>query len=104
VKYLSLTHFRHTLTESLRDVEEMRTELILTRASGDPLVVLRLDDYLALKDIAALLSSPLGRARMEDATVRRPQVKAPVVAQRATPVVALHAKGGRRDSDASQIL
>ena len=83
MKCLSLTQFRQTLTESLRDVEESRIELILTRASGDPLVVMRLDDYQALKDVAALLSSDLGRTRLEDAIRRRAQVRAPLAAQRA---------------------
>jgi len=61
---MTYSESRARYAETLTAVVEDREEVIITRAGHEPLVIVSLDDYQALKDAAYLLRSPENARRL----------------------------------------
>jgi len=70
VKTLSYTESRARYAEVLDSVVNDREEVVITRAGHDPVVIVSLEDYEALKETAYLMRSPANARRLLDAMER----------------------------------
>lgn len=70
VKTLSYTESRARYAEVLDSVVDDREEVVITRAGHDPVVIVSLEDYEALKETAYLMRSPANARRLLDAMER----------------------------------
>jgi len=64
MRTMTYSESRARYAETLTAVVEDREEVIITRAGHEPLVIVSLDDYQALKDAAYLLRSPENARRL----------------------------------------
>lgn len=64
MKTMSYSESRAHYAETLNAVINDREEVIITRAGHDPVVIVALDDYEALKETAYLLRSPENARRL----------------------------------------
>lgn len=64
MKTMSYTESRAKYAETLDSVVEDREEVVITRAGHEPVVIVALDDYQALKETAYLLRSPENARRL----------------------------------------
>ncbi|WP_455352587.1 type II toxin-antitoxin system Phd/YefM family antitoxin [Streptomyces sp. SYSU K217416] len=64
MKTMSYSESRAKYAETLDSVVEDREEVVITRAGHDPVVIVALDDYQALKESAYLLRSPENARRL----------------------------------------
>lgn len=62
MKTLSYTESRARYAEVLDSVVDDREEVVITRAGHEPVVIVSLQDYEALKETAYLMRSPPTRA------------------------------------------
>lgn len=69
MKTMSYTESRARYAEVLDSVVDDR-EVVITRAGHDPVVIVSLDEYEALKETAYLLHSPANARRLLDAMER----------------------------------
>ena len=70
MKTLSYTESRARYAEVLDSVIDDREEVVITRAGHDPVVIVSLEDYEALKETAYLMRSPANARRLLDAMER----------------------------------
>ena len=70
MKTLSYTDSRARYAEVLDSVVDDREEVVITRAGHEPVVIVSLDDYEALKETAYLMRSPVNARRLLDAMER----------------------------------
>jgi antitoxin YefM len=70
VKTLSYTESRARYAEVLDSVVDDREEVVITRAGHEPVVIVSLEDYEALKETAYLMRSPTNARRLLDAMER----------------------------------
>lgn len=70
MKTMSYTESRAHYAEMLDGVTNDREEVVITRAGHDPVVVVSLEDYESLKEIAYLMRSPANARRLLDAMER----------------------------------
>ena len=70
MKTLSYTESRARYAEVLDSVVNDREEVVITRAGHDPVVIVSLEDYQALKETAYLMRSPANARRLLDAMER----------------------------------
>nr|WP_203607169.1 type II toxin-antitoxin system prevent-host-death family antitoxin [Streptomyces sp. SID11385] len=61
---MSYTESRRHYAETLDAVVDDREEVVITRAGHEPVVIVALDDYQALKETAHLLKSPENARRL----------------------------------------
>jgi antitoxin YefM len=64
VKTVSYSQSRSRYAEVLDSVTNDREEVVVTRAGHEPVVIVSLDDYEALKEAAYLLRSPENARRL----------------------------------------
>jgi len=62
--YVSYTELRQNLKRHLDEVCENRTPLVVTRRSGEPVVMLSLAEYESLEETLHLLRDPLNAERL----------------------------------------
>lgn len=70
MKTLSYTESRARYAEVLDSVVDDREEVMITRAGHEPVVIVSLEDYEALKETAYLMRSPANARRLLDAMER----------------------------------
>ena len=70
MKTLSYTDSRARYGEVLDSVVNDREEVVITRAGHEPVVIVSLEDYEALKETAYLMRSPKNARRLLDAMER----------------------------------
>ena len=70
MKTLSYTDSRARYAEVLDSVVNDREEVVITRAGHEPVVIVSLEDYEALKETAYLMRSPKNARRLLDALER----------------------------------
>lgn len=70
MKTLSYTESRARYAEVLDSVVDDREEVVITRAGHEPVVIVSLEDYQALKETAYLMRSPANARRLLDAMER----------------------------------
>jgi antitoxin YefM len=61
---MTYSESRAKYAETLNAVVDDREEVVITRAGHDPVVIVSLDDYEALKEAAYLLRSPQNARRL----------------------------------------
>ncbi|MFW5415257.1 type II toxin-antitoxin system prevent-host-death family antitoxin [Nocardiopsis sp. CNT-189] len=64
MKTMTCSEFRSDCAAALDSVIDDREELVITRAGREPVVVMALSEYEALKEIAYLLRSPENARRL----------------------------------------
>ena len=70
MRTMTYSESRAKYAETLNAVVDDREEVIITRAGHDPVVMVSLDDYEALKEAAYLLRSPANARRLLDSIDR----------------------------------
>jgi antitoxin YefM len=70
VRTMTYSESRAKYAETLTAVADDREEVIITRAGHEPVVIVSLDDYQALKETAYLLRSPENARRLLSAIDR----------------------------------
>lgn len=70
MKTMSYTESRAHYAEVLDSVIDDREEVVITRAGHDPVVIVSLEDYEALKETAYLMRSPANARRLLDSMER----------------------------------
>ncbi len=64
MRTMSYTQSRARYAETLDAVVDDREEVVITRAGKEPVVMVSLDDYQALKEAAYLMRSPANAERL----------------------------------------
>lgn len=64
MKTLTYSESRAHYAETLNEVVDDREEIVITRAGRDPVVMVALEDYEALKETAYLLRNPENARRL----------------------------------------
>jgi antitoxin YefM len=64
VKTMSYSESRARYAETLDSVVDDREEVVITRAGHEPVVIVSLDDYQSLKEMAYLVRSPENARRL----------------------------------------
>jgi antitoxin YefM len=64
MRTMTYSESRARYAETLTSVVEDREEVVITRAGHEPVVIVSLDDYQALKETAYLLRSPENARRL----------------------------------------
>lgn len=64
MRTMTYSQSRAKYAETLNAVVDDREEVVITRAGRDPVVIVSLDDYQALKEAAYLLRSPENARRL----------------------------------------
>lgn len=64
MRTLSSTDLRKKLAETMDQVNDDHTPVIVTRSGGKPAVLMSLEDYAAMDETAYLLSSPRNAERL----------------------------------------
>lgn len=75
VKTMTYSESRAKYAETLNAVVDDREEVVITRAGHEPVVMVSLDDYEALKETAYLLRSPENARRLLGSIERLEQGK-----------------------------
>lgn len=70
MKTMSYSESRARYAETLDAVVDDREEVVITRAGHEPVVIVSLDDYQSLKEMAYLVRSPANARRLLDAIER----------------------------------
>jgi antitoxin YefM len=70
MRTMTYSESRAKYAETLNSVVDDREEVIITRAGHDPVVMVSLDEYEALKETAYLLRSPNNARRLLTAIER----------------------------------
>jgi antitoxin YefM len=70
MRTMTYSESRAKYAETLTAVADDREEVIITRAGHEPVVIVSLDDYQALKETAYLLRSPENARRLLSAIDR----------------------------------
>lgn len=70
MKTLSYTESRAKYAEVLDSVVEDREEVVITRAGHEPVVIVSLADFEAMRETAYLMRSPANARRLLDAMER----------------------------------
>lgn len=70
MKTMSYTESRARYAQVLDDVTNDREEVVITRAGHEPVVIVSLADYEALRETAYLMRSPANARRLLDAIER----------------------------------
>lgn len=64
MKTMTYSESRARYAEVLNSVNDDREEVVITRAGHDPVVIVSLEDYESLKEMAYLLRSPANARRL----------------------------------------
>lgn len=64
MRTLSSTELRKNLAETMDQVNDDHTPVIVTRSGGKPAVLMSLEDYAAMDETAYLMSSPRNAERL----------------------------------------
>ena len=64
---LTYSYTRQHFAEVMRQVNEDRVPVVVTRQRGKPVVIMSLDDFHALEETAYLLRNPKGAKRLMEA-------------------------------------
>ncbi|MFJ4843760.1 MULTISPECIES: type II toxin-antitoxin system Phd/YefM family antitoxin [unclassified Streptomyces] len=64
MKTMSYSESRAKYAEVLNAVTDDREEIVITRAGHEPVVIVSLEDYESLKEMAYLLRSPANARRL----------------------------------------
>lgn len=64
MRTISYSHARQNLAKTMDQVEEDRSPIMITRQSGEPVIMISLDEYNAIQETAHLLSSPANAKRL----------------------------------------
>lgn len=64
MKTMSYSESRARYAETLNSVVDDREEVVITRAGHEPVVIVSLDDYQSLKEMAYLVRSPANARRL----------------------------------------
>ncbi|MEU6344211.1 type II toxin-antitoxin system prevent-host-death family antitoxin [Streptomyces sp. NPDC046977] len=64
MKTMSYSESRARYAEVLNAVTDDREEIVITRAGHEPVVIVSLEDYESLKEMAYLLRSPANARRL----------------------------------------
>lgn len=64
MRTLSSTELRKNLAETMDQVNDDHTPVIVTRSGGKPAVLISLEDYTAMDETAYLLASPRNAERL----------------------------------------
>lgn len=64
MKTMSYSESRARYAETLDSVVDDREEVVITRAGHEPVVIVSLDDYQSLKEMAYLVRSPENARRL----------------------------------------
>lgn len=67
MRTLSSTELRKNLAETMDQVNDDHTPVIVTRAGGKPVVIISLEDYTEMDETAYLMSSPANRMALDKA-------------------------------------
>ena len=70
MRTMSYTESRARYAETLDSVVNDREEVVITRAGHEPVVIVSLEDYQALKETAYLLRNPTNARRLLAATAQ----------------------------------
>ena len=70
MRTMSYTESRARYAEVLDSVTENREEVVITRAGHEPVVIVSLSDFEALRETAYLMRSPANARRLLDAMER----------------------------------
>lgn len=70
MKTMSYSESRARYAETLDSVIDDREEVVITRAGHEPVVIVSLDDYQSLKEMAYLVRSPENARRLLDSIDR----------------------------------
>ncbi|MGC0250959.1 type II toxin-antitoxin system Phd/YefM family antitoxin [Pseudactinotalea sp. Z1748] len=70
MRTMSYSESRRRYAEVLDSVVQDREEIVITRAGHDPVVIMSLDDFEALRETAYLMRSPANARRLLDAMER----------------------------------
>lgn len=70
MKTMSYSESRARYAKTLDSVINDREEVVITRAGREPVVIVSLDDYQSLKEMAYLVRSPENARRLLDAIDR----------------------------------
>lgn len=70
MRTMTYSESRANYAETLNAVVDDREEVVITRAGHDPVVIVSLQDYEALKEAAYLLRSPANARRLLDSIDR----------------------------------
>lgn len=70
MKTMSCTESRARYAEVLDSVTEDREEVVITRAGHEPVVIVSLADFEALRETAHVMRSPVNARRLLDAMER----------------------------------
>ncbi|MGW9827350.1 antitoxin YefM [Brevibacterium pityocampae] len=70
MKTMSYTESRANYAKVLDDVTDDREAVVITRAGHEPVVIVSLADYEALRETANLMRSPANARRLLDAMER----------------------------------
>lgn len=70
MRTMSYTESRARYAEVLDSVTEDREEVVITRAGHEPVVIVSLSDFEALRETAYLMRSPANARRLLDAMER----------------------------------
>ncbi len=70
MKTMSYSESRARYAETLDSVIDDREKVVITRAGHEPVVIVSLDDYQSLKEMAHLARSPENARRLLDAIDR----------------------------------
>ncbi len=69
MEHISYSNFRKHLARSLDRVSIDHTPMMITRQSGEPAVVMSLEDFRSYEETFHLLSSPANAERLSSAIV-----------------------------------
>ncbi|OFC42581.1 prevent-host-death protein [Acidithiobacillus caldus] len=64
---VTYSHTRQHLSEIMNKVTNDRTPILITRQSGEPVVMMSLQDFNALEETAYLMRSPKNAKRLAEA-------------------------------------
>ncbi len=70
MKHTTSTNLRKNLSAMMDRVNEDHEPLVVTRASGKPVVMISLEDYEAMDETAYLLASPANAKALQEAVAR----------------------------------
>lgn len=70
MKTMTYSESRARYAETLDSVIDDREEVVITRAGHEPVVIVSLDDYQSLKEMAYLVRSPANARRLLDSIDR----------------------------------
>ena len=66
----SYTHTRNNLASIMKEADDNREPIVITRSGKPPVVLLSMDEYESMEETLHLLSSPANQARINQGAAR----------------------------------